>query len=62
MKIPMFWTKYFDGFCSNVSAMECEMQAEALSSIMLMNININIKRGIKCLGSRLLTALYIQHN
>ena len=28
--------------CSNVSAMECEMQAGALSSIMLMNVYIYI--------------------
>ena len=41
---------YFDGICSNVNAMEGEMQAGALSSMMLMNIYIKIKKGIKMLG------------
>ena len=41
--------------------MECEMQAGALSNIMLMNIYIKIKKALKCLGSGLLTALYTKH-
>ena len=39
--------------------MECEMQAVALSSIML--INIKIKKVLKYLEIRLLTALYTKH-
>ena len=41
--------------------MECEMQVKALSSIMLMNIYIKIKKVLNYFWSRLLKALHIKH-
>ena len=46
----------FDGVCSNVSAMECGMQAGALSIIMLMNIYIKIRKGIKIFGKQIVNS------
>ena len=37
--------------------MECEMQAGALSSIMLMNIYIKIKKGIKMFGKQIVNSV-----
>ena len=41
--------------------MDYKMQVEGLSSTMLMNICIKIKKGIKLFGSKLFTALYTKH-
>ena len=43
-------------FCSNVSAMECEMQVGALSSIVLMNIYIKIKKGVNMFGKKIINS------
>ena len=51
-----FETEYFDGVCSTVSAIECEMQAGALSSIMLMNIYMKIKKVIQMFGKQIVNS------